>query len=106
MLVTGGGGYTKHNVARCWTHETGLLLGVPLAEQLPPSDYMEYFGPDYTLGVTASRVGMEDMNTKQVRGGWCGCVLRVFGWGCVWRGGEGRRVCVCVLACCASVLQG
>jgi histone deacetylase 1/2 len=25
MLVTGGGGYTKHNVARCWTFETGVL---------------------------------------------------------------------------------
>ncbi len=25
MLVTGGGGYTKHNVARCWTYETAIL---------------------------------------------------------------------------------
>lgn len=25
MLITGGGGYTKHNVARCWTYETAIL---------------------------------------------------------------------------------
>jgi len=24
--VTGGGGYTKQNVARCWTVETGVLV--------------------------------------------------------------------------------
>jgi acetoin utilization deacetylase AcuC-like enzyme len=27
MLVLGGGGYTIRNVARCWTYETGCLLG-------------------------------------------------------------------------------
>jgi acetoin utilization deacetylase AcuC-like enzyme len=27
MLVTGGGGYTKHNVARCWAYETAVLTG-------------------------------------------------------------------------------
>ena len=27
MLVVGGGGYTIRNVARCWTYETGCLLG-------------------------------------------------------------------------------
>ncbi len=26
LLVTGGGGYTKHNVARCWAFETAVLL--------------------------------------------------------------------------------
>lgn len=26
LQVTGGGGYTKENVARCWTVETGVLL--------------------------------------------------------------------------------
>lgn len=28
--VTGGGGYTKENVARCWTVETGVLVDTPL----------------------------------------------------------------------------
>ena len=27
LLVLGGGGYTIRNVARCWTYETGCLLG-------------------------------------------------------------------------------
>lgn len=30
LQVTGGGGYTKENVARCWTVETGALLEVEL----------------------------------------------------------------------------
>ena len=30
MQVTGGGGYTKENVARCWTVETGVLLDTDL----------------------------------------------------------------------------
>jgi hypothetical protein len=30
MQVTGGGGYTKENVARCWAVETGVLLDTEL----------------------------------------------------------------------------
>lgn len=30
LQVTGGGGYTKENVARCWTLETGVLLDTEL----------------------------------------------------------------------------
>lgn len=30
VQVTGGGGYTKENVARCWTFETGVLLDTEL----------------------------------------------------------------------------
>ena len=42
-----GGGYTKHNVARCWTAETAVLVDQPIAEELPPNDYYEYYAPDY-----------------------------------------------------------
>ncbi|GER57108.1 histone deacetylase [Striga asiatica] len=49
LLVTGGGGYTKENVARCWTVETGALLDVELPNEIPENDYIKYFGPDYTL---------------------------------------------------------
>jgi hypothetical protein len=35
MLVTGGGGYTKHNVARCWAYETAVLTGQ--AVRAPPA---------------------------------------------------------------------
>lgn len=27
MMLLGGGGYTVHNVSRCWLYETGLALG-------------------------------------------------------------------------------
>lgn len=30
LLVLGGGGYTIRNVARCWAHETGVLLNTEL----------------------------------------------------------------------------
>lgn len=33
MMVVGGGGYTLRNVARCWTYETGRLMGVNLADE-------------------------------------------------------------------------
>ena len=35
MLVLGGGGYTKRNVARCWTYETSVLLDDDLSNELP-----------------------------------------------------------------------
>uniref|UniRef100_A0A383VF20 Histone deacetylase n=1 Tax=Tetradesmus obliquus TaxID=3088 RepID=A0A383VF20_TETOB len=63
MLVTGGGGYTKHNVARCWTYETALLVDQNVSEVLPETHYHEYFAPDYCLNVAAHRVG-EDSNKK------------------------------------------
>ncbi len=30
MVLLGGGGYTIENVARCWTYETGLMVGVDI----------------------------------------------------------------------------
>ena len=27
LMMLGGGGYTVHNVARCWAYETGVALG-------------------------------------------------------------------------------
>ncbi|KAL6841214.1 hypothetical protein ACP4OV_028987 [Aristida adscensionis] len=65
LLVTGGGGYTKENVARCWAVETGVLLDTELPNvihdmefyndiffaEIPNNEYIEYFAPDYTLKV-------------------------------------------------------
>jgi histone deacetylase 1/2 len=31
LLMLGGGGYTIRNVARCWTYETSVALGVEVA---------------------------------------------------------------------------
>ena len=60
-----GGGYTKRNVARCWTYETSILTSSDISEQLPRSEYHEYFAPDFSLNVTAHKI-MEDCNTKAV----------------------------------------
>lgn len=48
--VTGGGGYTKHNVARCWAYETAVLVDMEVDERIPYNDYYQYFAPDFTLG--------------------------------------------------------
>ncbi|TYJ53533.1 hypothetical protein B9479_005802 [Cryptococcus floricola] len=49
LLTLGGGGYRQSSVSRCWTYETGVLAGVQLSNDLPPSNYYEFFGPDYNL---------------------------------------------------------
>jgi hypothetical protein len=43
LLVTGGGGYTKSNVARCWTYETAALLEI---ENLNTKSYLAEVRPD------------------------------------------------------------
>eukprot|EP00879_Flechtneria_rotunda_P029411 GHRR01031814.1.p1 GENE.GHRR01031814.1~~GHRR01031814.1.p1 ORF type:complete len:398 (+),score=95.05 GHRR01031814.1:808-2001(+) len=63
MLVTGGGGYTKHNVARCWAWETALLVEQQVPEELPETHYHEYYAPDYSLNVAAHRV-MDNANKR------------------------------------------
>lgn len=62
MLVLGGGGYTVRNVSRCWTYETSVLLGMPIANDLPHNDFYEYYAPDFKLHLTASN--MENMNKR------------------------------------------
>ncbi|XP_065197418.1 histone deacetylase 3-like [Sycon ciliatum] len=64
LLVLGGGGYTVRNVARCWTHETALLLDQPIANDLPYNEYCEYFAPDLMLHPEiGSRI--ENQNPRQ-----------------------------------------
>ncbi|TBU10870.1 histone deacetylase [Hamiltosporidium tvaerminnensis] len=49
-IFLGGGGYKMKNVSKCWTYETGLLLGVDMCNDIPKNDrYYEYYGSDYTL---------------------------------------------------------
>ncbi|KAJ1928118.1 histone deacetylase [Tieghemiomyces parasiticus] len=50
-LILGGGGYSIRNVSRAWTYETGVAVGKLLGPELPPNDYLEYFGPEYVLDV-------------------------------------------------------
>ena len=63
LLVTGGGGYTVRNVARCWAYETAILLNQDISDELPYNEYISYYGPDYRLHLHASN--MENMNTPQ-----------------------------------------
>ncbi len=49
LLVLGGGGYTVHNVSRCWTYETSVLVGAEVPNELPQTMYDAWFGDDYTL---------------------------------------------------------
>jgi histone deacetylase 1/2 len=63
MLVVGGGGYTVRNVARCWTFETAVLLGLEISNDLPYNDFYEYYSPDFKLHLTATNA--ENMNKRQ-----------------------------------------
>jgi len=51
LLVVGGGGYTKTNVARCWCYETSLLAGVEIENHMPETDYYNFYGPDYEIHI-------------------------------------------------------
>ncbi|EJU05903.1 histone deacetylase [Dacryopinax primogenitus] len=64
LLVLGGGGYTVSNVARCWTYETSVLLGVQLPNQLPSTKYDRYFLNDRRLHPPLVR-NVENQNTRQ-----------------------------------------
>ncbi|KVI00090.1 Histone deacetylase [Cynara cardunculus var. scolymus] len=66
LLVTGGGGYTKENVARCWTVETGVLLDTELANEIPDNDYIKYFAPECSLRIPSGHI--ENFNSKSYLG--------------------------------------
>lgn len=63
LLLLGGGGYTIRNVARCWTYETAVALGVEIDDELPYNDYFEYFGPDFRLHINPTN--MDNQNTPE-----------------------------------------
>mmetsp|Transcript_10284 Transcript_10284/g.17891 ORF Transcript_10284/g.17891 Transcript_10284/m.17891 type:complete len:428 (+) Transcript_10284:176-1459(+) len=66
MLVTGGGGYIKTNVAKCWTYETSILTGQTVSSDLPRTQYHEYFGPDFSLfHTTSSYKPVEEQNKRE-----------------------------------------
>lgn len=63
LLVTGGGGYTVRNVARCWTYETACLLDEEINDKLPEHEYLGYYGPDYKLHLQPSN--MTNLNNSK-----------------------------------------
>lgn len=47
MVLLGGGGYTIENVARCWTYETGLMLGQEIDNDIPKEDsFYQFYGKE------------------------------------------------------------
>lgn len=63
LLLVGGGGYTIRNVARAWTYETAIALGVEISNDLPYNDYFEYYGPDFKLHISPSN--MSNQNSSE-----------------------------------------
>lgn len=63
LMLLGGGGYKIVNVARCWAYETGVALGVAMNDQLPPNEYLEFYGPQYSL-LVEPKEDMEDKNSS------------------------------------------
>jgi len=49
LMLLGGGGYTLRNVARLWAYETSICCEDDLPNELPYTEYFEYFSPDFTL---------------------------------------------------------
>ncbi|KAK9734533.1 hypothetical protein RND81_04G146300 [Saponaria officinalis] len=63
LLITGGGGYKKANVARCWAVETGVLVDTDLPKQIPDNDYIEHYGPAYSLKIPRGYI--QNRNSRQ-----------------------------------------
>jgi histone deacetylase 1/2 len=63
LVILGGGGYTLRNVPRCWAYETGIALGVELDDDLPRTDFHDYFYPEYKLHMPVTN--MENANTPE-----------------------------------------
>lgn len=53
-VLIGGGGYTLRNVARCWTYETSVALGVEIDNEIPQNEYSMYFYPANKIHVPVS----------------------------------------------------
>ncbi|KAJ8907231.1 hypothetical protein NDN08_003712 [Rhodosorus marinus] len=62
-LVLGGGGYKIRSVARCWTHETSVLLDSEISDRIPYNDFWDYFAPDFNLHI--KEMSIENKNGKE-----------------------------------------
>lgn len=47
-----------------YIEQTGVALGIEVDDKMPDNEYIEYFGPDYTLHVAPSN--MENKNSRDM----------------------------------------
>ena len=53
-VLIGGGGYSLRNVARCWTYETSVAVGMEIDNQIPQHEYSLYYHPANKIHVEVS----------------------------------------------------
>lgn len=63
MILLGGGGYTIENVAKTWTYDTSVALGLSLDKDIPYNEYIDYYGPHYKLQIP--KLNIPNMNTEE-----------------------------------------
>ena len=61
MLILGGGGYNPQNTARCWVKMIASLLNETIDENIPEHDFLETYGPDFSLCISPGN--RKDENT-------------------------------------------
>ena len=66
LLVCGGGGYTKTSVSRCWAYETSILVEQDVSNDLPLTDYFNFYRPTYKLHLIPQK--MRNMNSPEYLG--------------------------------------
>lgn len=56
LMILGGGGYNPVNVARCWTYETAVAIGVQkeLDNEIPLNMFYNEYAPNFKLHFPAS----------------------------------------------------
>lgn len=62
MLVLGGGGYNLQNTAKCWVKMIASLLNETIDENIPEHDFLETYGPDFSLCISPGN--RKDENTE------------------------------------------
>lgn len=51
LILLGGGGYTIENVAKVWTYDTAVAIGVDIEKDIPYNEFIDYYGPHYKLEI-------------------------------------------------------
>ncbi|CAG9464892.1 unnamed protein product [Pedinophyceae sp. YPF-701] len=64
IIMLGGGGYTMRNVARCWTYETGSMIGQELPDELPEAALSQY---NYYMDTGKLRIQTSNMKNANTR---------------------------------------